>query len=147
MLKLALGITMIQTKGMSKNEAPITAWFIPRVTPYGGAPEEIKEGWVDVPLPLRYDRPAEGPDPMIGHDVNNILGVTILANSASVISTDAVKALRIFGRDEAADWWDGYFRGAPADLAFAVEPGDQILPDSFIRLVMPGIETFDEMQS
>ena len=137
---------LIQTENMSRFEKPITAWFVPRVIPYGSAPEAIKEGWLDVPLPLRYDRPVEGADPTIGHSLESMLDVTILEDSASVNSNDAIKALRIFGRDEAAEWWEDYFRGASAELAFAVEQEDQILPDGFLRLIMPGIEDFDTIR-
>ncbi len=142
---LATIFSIIEYNRMSSFEKPIFNWFIPRVTPYGGAPVEIKEAWIDVPLPLRYQRPAEGPDPTIGHEIDNIYGVTILADSASVVSVDAIKALRIFERNEAAEWWEEFFAGRIESLAFAVETVDQVLPDSFMRLVMPGIEHFDEI--
>jgi hypothetical protein len=129
---------------MSRFEAPITSWFVPRVTPYGAAPEEIKQGWIDVPLPLRYDRP-EGPMPSLGAEVDGS-GITVFEDSAIVISTDALKALRIFERDEAADWWEQYFGGRLSELAFAIEREDQVFPNGFMRLIMPGIETFDDLQ-
>lgn len=132
---------------MTNYENPeIKGWFIPRVVPYGGAPEEVKQGWVDVPLPIRYNRPFEAPEVHMGHDVNNPLEITVFEDAVSIDGFDAVKALRIFGRDGAADWWEGYFRGRSADLAFAVEREDEILPADYVRRVLPGIETFDQAQ-
>ncbi len=132
---------------MTNLENPeIRGWFVPRVVPYGGAPEHIKQQWVDVPLPIRYDRSAEAPEEHMGHSVNSVFDITVFADGVSINGIDAVKSLRIFGRDEAADWWEGYFRGMSPDLAFAVESADQILPDDYVRRVLPGIEDFDQIQ-
>jgi hypothetical protein len=123
----------------------IKGWFIPRVTPYGGAPEEIKKQWVDVPLPLRYIR-SEAPEGFIGETVGDPQQINILADSVTVEAVDALKALRVFGRTEAADWWDGYIGGRGADLGFAVETGDQVLSANYLPRILPGIEDFDQVE-
>lgn len=132
---------------MSKQATPeIRGWFIPRVIPPGGAPEEIREQWVDIPLPFRYDRPVESPEVHLGHDINDYFDVKILRDAVSVVSVDAFKSLRLFARNDAARWWEDYFNGLTSDLLFAIEPTDQILPDDYIRRLLPGIELFDQIE-
>lgn len=131
---------------MTNFENPeIRGWFVPRVTPYGSAPEHIKEQWVDVPLPIRYDRP-EAPEVHVGHAVDSVLDITVMADGVSISAMDALKALRVFDRQEAADWWEK--RLSPwSDLAFAVEAEDQIFPHDFMQRIMPGIEDFDRVDA
>lgn len=123
------------------NLPEIQGWFVPRTTPYGTAPEHIKEQWVGVPLPLRQLGSDETPRVSIGHDLGNVLGVHITENPANVYGADALKALRIFDRDEAADFWDAYVY--PDDtLTFRHKEG-QFYPTAEIQRILPGIELFD----
>ncbi len=131
---------------MAIERPEIQGWFIPRVTPYGGAPEYIKKQWVDVPLPVRYLRPSEGPEVHLGHDINNIFDITVLPDAVSIAGVDAVKSLLIFERGEAAQWWESYIGDRNTYLAFGIEPQDQLLPMDFLRRILPGIEEFDQIQ-
>jgi hypothetical protein len=132
---------------MSKNEgSEIRGWFVPRVVPYGSAPVSIKRQWVGLPLPIRYDRPIEAPEANFGHSVNNESQINILEDSVTIEVPDALKSLRIFGRDEAANWWQDYIDGRLARLIFAVENEDQIFPHDFMQRILPGIETFDQVE-
>lgn len=146
LLMLAYDYGVIQNGSMSVEMHEIRGWFIPRVIPWGGAPEEIKSQWVNIPLPFRYDRPSEGPEPHLGHDIQEWSDITFLENAVSIRGIDAVKSLRIFERYEAADWWDGYFMGCYSDLAFAIEPEDQLLPHDYLRRILPGLEDFDRIE-
>lgn len=133
---------------MTDSEKPeIRGWFVPRVVPYGGAPEHIKQQWVDVPLPIRYDRPSEGPEPLVGKSVASlpgILTIEFLDDSVTINSVDAIKALKIFGKHEAAEWWERYYRGESGNLGFAIAPEDEIVPASYLQIILPGIEEFDQ---
>src|SRR5688572_13434894 len=98
---LALAKYIKQNVAMSKNELPpIQAWFVPRFTPFGSAPLHIKEQWVDVPLPLRHL--TGEPSVYFTHDLYDILDVDVIDEGVDVYAFDAVKALTIFGKHEAA---------------------------------------------
>jgi len=127
---------------MSKNLPPIQAWFVPRVVPLGAAPEHIKEDWVDVPLPLRQMGPEEGPTTTIGHGIHSLLDVQIIDNPMHVFVADAVKSLELFGRDNAADFWDCML-DPDQTLMFRGAEG-QVYPTPIIQRILPGIELFDQ---
>lgn len=130
--------------------APIFGWFIPRVIPYGGAPESIKQQWLDVPLPFRYQL-LEAPELHIGSSVTDPTYLTVYEDGITIAGLDAVKALRIFDRDNAAEWWEANYvtpnleRLGVCDLLFNKKEGE-ILPDRLARMLMPGIETFDQLE-
>ena len=127
---------------MSKNELPsIQAWFVNRQVPFGDAPEHIKEQWVGIPLPLRQMRPSEAPDVHIGHGLRSMADVHIINDGMAVYTFDAVKALTLFGRDEAAEFW-GRMLHPNQTLLFDGSEG-QLYPTPVIQRILPGIELFD----
>jgi hypothetical protein len=119
----------------------IEYWWVPRVIPSGGAAEEIKKQWVDVPLPCRIPRP-EGPEVHLGHDVGSYESVHFVEDGVSISVEDAVKSLSLFGREDAADWWNLNYAGR--DLVFRINEGD-ILPNRSAETLLPGLERFDEL--
>ncbi len=128
---------------------PITAWFVVRMQPYGSAPGYIKDQWIDVPLPLRYDRPAEGPEPHLGADITHSR-FEVTEDGVTIETADAVKALKLFGRDEAAQWWEDW----ATDMYGRVEGGlifnsyeGQLVPTDYLQRLLPGIEEFDQIQA
>lgn len=119
----------------------IQGWFVPRIVPFGAAPEEIKEQWIDLPLPLRQLGDSETPNISIGHDLGNMLSMHIVENPAQIYAADAFKSLRLFGREIAAEFWEQYVH--PSDtLTFRPYEGD-FYPTAEIQRILPGIELFD----
>jgi len=133
---------------MSKNELPpIQAWFVNRQVPFGDAPKHIKKQWVDVPLPLRQIQPGEGPDLHIGHNVDTTYGITdvhIVEDGMAVYVFDAVKALTLFGREEAACFWNDMLDPDQALLFDGTE--GQLYPTPVLQRILPGIEFFDQTE-
>ncbi len=127
---------------MTKENLPeIQAWFVPRQVPFGDAPENIKEQWVGVPLPLRQIQTEEAPGVSIGHSLGNLLDVHIVVGGAQVLASDAIKALHIFDRPKASD----FLRSVLFDdqtLTFGPEEG-QFFPPAEIQRILPGVEQFD----
>ena len=128
---------------MNTFESSIPAWFVPRVVPYGTAPEYIKEQWVDVPLPVRSLGDTESPNITFGHDLGSIFSV-VVREGVTVNAGDAIKALRLFDREEAADFWADYLHPSQ-ELNFGVDEG-QVYPASDIQRILPGIELFDTIE-
>lgn len=141
---LASAVTVVQTNRMSKNELPpIQAWFVNRQIPFGNAPREIKEQWVDVPLPLRQLTLDESPQFHIGYGLNNLFDVHIHNDGQAVYAFDAVKALKLFGRQEAADFWNEMLY--PEDTLIFKGNEGQVYPTSSLQRILPGIEMFDHI--
>lgn len=140
---LAITDNIQDNRGMTEVSSPeIRAWYIPRVLPIGGAPDHIKKGWLDVPLPLRYDLSDE-PTPVLTLDAG-YRGLEMLDNTVTVTADDATKSLRIFQRGEALDWWCEYFLTRPQPLAFQIQEGDEVVQDSSLRQIMPGLGWYDQ---
>jgi len=139
---LACGIYVRQTICMSKNLPPIQAWFVNRQVPFGSAPKHIKEQWVDVPLPLRRMGPAEGPTVQIGHGLGDLTDVHIVDDAMEVYTFDAVKALDIFGKAAAADFWEDML--PPEQVLIFDGSEGQVYPPAVIQRLLPGIELFDQ---
>lgn len=130
---------------MSKNALPpIQAWFVPREVPFGDAPDHIKEQWVDVPLPLRQMGVDEAPKTQITHGLNSMLDVHIIDEAMEVYAFDAIKALALFDRHDAATFWGDMFMFYPnRTLIFRGGEG-QVYPTPVIQRILPGIELFDQ---
>lgn len=129
---------------MIRGDLPeIQGWFVPREVPYGAAPEEIREQWVDVPLPLRQISSDEMPNITIGHDLGDMTSVHI-REGVDVYAFDAFKALRLFGRTRGAEFWESMITPEQG-LIFGVEEG-QIYPTPVMQKILPGIELFDQTE-
>jgi len=117
---------------------PIQYWFILRT-----APDEIKQQWVDVPLPCR--RPfIEGHEPHIGQDVGmGFETLKLIEDGVAIEADDAIRALMLFERHDAASWWDDYCGGMGATLVFRANEG-QALPVSAAERILPGLSDFDD---
>ncbi|MDB5175558.1 MAG: hypothetical protein JWM81_416 [Candidatus Saccharibacteria bacterium] len=87
---------------------PVAAHFTPTQVPESGAPEHIKQQWVDVPLPVRQSQigrlAVRFPDILTGEvrDIDEPIGVA---------GIEAVHALWVAGRQEAAEYWTRYQLG------------------------------------
>jgi hypothetical protein len=129
---------------MAANKLPnIQAWFVNRQVPIGDAPTDIKEQWVDVPLPLRQMSPHEAPTVHIGHGLESMLDVSIVNDGVAVYAVDAVKALALFARPEAAEFWQEMVD--PYQVLIFDGSQGQVYPPSAIQRILPGIETFDHV--
>ncbi len=129
----------------------IRSWFVIRNQPFGAAPDEIKDQWIGVPLPLRYDRSQEAPITTMTADVNEVgpIGLYVVPDAIEVRTIDAIKALKLFDRSEAAKWWDDWSinrHGGYFSLTFQAREGDLVPPD-YLRMLLPGIESFDSMEA
>lgn len=122
---------------------PIQGWFVPRQVPDGAAPEQIREQWVDLPMPLRQISPDETPNITIGHDLGDMLSIHV-REGVDVYAFDAVKALRLFGKTSAAEFWESVLY-PDQGLIFGAEEG-QIYPTPIIQRILPGIEFFDQTE-
>ena len=118
-------------------------WFLVTTTPAGGAPLHVRDGWVGVPLPVRHPRPMESPEPHVARDINN-REIRFIDDGVAVDPHDAIRALRLFGRDDAADWWKAHLELRPATtaLAFRTHEG-RLLPASYASMRFPELEDFD----
>lgn len=120
----------------------IIYWFLVTSTPVGGAPREVREDWVGVPLPVRRPRPIEGPEPHVAINVRD-REVTYISDGVAVAPHDAVRVLRLFGRDAAARWWESYLEARPATVALAFRTFEgRLLPPSYVRMRFPELDEF-----
>jgi hypothetical protein len=97
---------------------PIVHWFVPNTTPEGGAPDEVREQWMGVPLPVRESNATHSERELvdgylIGHDVNRPLraGNIHLNDPNEMVAInlgDAIKALALAGKTDASGWWQHY---------------------------------------
>lgn len=127
---------------------PVLYWFEVTSVPEGGAPDEVRAEWVGVPLPVRRPRPVEGPNPKVGRDVMDLRQRNMIADGVIVELNDAVAALRIFGRHDAADWWDRWSRRrAPTPgLVFRTWEG-RLLPAGYVERRFPELDSLSIGQS
>lgn len=129
----------------NRSNEKILEWWVPSVAPSGEAPADINDQWIGVPLPMRVDHLAEGASPHIGrHFITRRF--ESLEDSIFIYSVDAIKALRLFERTEAADFWQSWLdRKVIFDgLRFNAKEGRRY-PAELMSIRMPGIESFDEL--
>lgn len=93
-----------------------------------------------LPLPVRRPRPVEGPDARVGRDVVDRSVVRVIPDGVVVETDDAQRILRLYGRDEAADWWEK--RAPGSGLVFRIHEG-RLLPPSLAVRLFPEIDDFD----
>ena len=106
-------------------------WFLVTSMPAGGAPENIRKDWEGVVLPVRRPRPVEGPEPHFGRHVAT-RQPTFISDGVAVATSDALRALRLFGRREAAAWWEEFLATRPATTALVFRTWEgRLLPPSY----------------
>lgn len=120
---------------------PIESWFIAQQLPDGEAPVFIRQQWINVPLPLRYERPIEAPDPKSTGQIFS-REIVVLKDAVVINTDDAIKALLLFGKAEAATWWDELRRRGLSNLIFDLQCGDWISNDFACRK-FPQVKDFD----
>jgi hypothetical protein len=87
---------------------PVAAHFTLTQVPQSAAPEEIRQQWIDVPLPVRQAQigrlAVSVLDVLSGevHDIDEPIGV---------VGLEAVHALWVAGKKEAAEYWTPYQLG------------------------------------
>lgn len=129
--------------GAARSQGDIVYWFLVSSTPAGGAPEAIRAQWVGVVLPVRRPRPAEGPEPHVGRHIAT-RETTLISDGVAVATTDAVRSLRLFGRGEAAAWWEDFFETRPSTTALVFRAWEgRLLPPSYAALRFPELEDFE----
>ena len=122
----------------------ILYWFVVTTIPAGGAPLVVRRAWVDVPLPVRCPPPVEGPQPYLGHDVTRREIVRLIEDGIAVEPLDAIKALRLFGRDDAAQWWEHFFSTRPSAWGLVFRrPEGRLLPLRLAAMLHPELDGFD----
>src|SRR5947209_11406328 len=108
---------------------PILYWFRPTQVPVGGVPDDVRRQWVDVPLPVRDPRPVEGPLPYIGRDVIDRAIRRPINDGVAVAPADAIRSLRLFGHNDAAEWWEDLLRVRTNIESFVFRRGEgDLLP-------------------
>ena len=126
------------------DERPIVYWFRVARVPVGGAPLAVRERWIDVVLPVRRPRPIEGPEQHVGHDVVDRRIVRRVPDGVPVEPKDALTALRFFGEDDAARWWEDLLRQRPLTTALVFRRAEgELLPPSVARLLHPELEDLE----
>jgi len=127
---------------------PIVYWFRIARVPVGGAPLAIRERWLGVVLPVRRPRPIEGPEHHLGRDVVDRRIVRAVADGVPVEPDDAMTALRFFGQEDAARWWEDLLHQRPltSALLFRRAEGD-LLPPSLAHLLHPELDDLEETLS
>jgi hypothetical protein len=120
-------------------------WFEVTAVPEGGAPAEVRADWVGVVLPVRRPRPMEGPDAKVGRDVLDHTRRNVIPDGVVVEFADALELLRLFGREEAAAWWEGWSRARArtAPLVFRAWEG-RLLPTGYVERRYPEVAGFGE---
>jgi len=121
---------------------PIQYWFVIRTIPEGGAPLEIKKQWVDIPLPCRQPF-VEGNKEHVVYDVTDPELVKLVKDGVAVEAYDALAALMLFDRADAASWWNNYLEGMNETLVFQASEG-QLLSTHDAERILPGLSRFDE---
>jgi hypothetical protein len=81
---------------------PVDAHFLITKTPQGDAPENIREQWIDLSLPVRRANLGQIAMQARGTETGILREVQ---NSVPVLGLEAVHALLIAGREEAAKYW------------------------------------------
>ena len=127
----------------TKRDDDVVYWFRLTSVPVGGAPLDIRQRWIGVPLPVRRPRPIEGPESYLGRDVVDRRIERPIPDGVSVDVGDAMAALRFFGEAEAADWWEHFLRRRPmtSALVFRRSEGD-LMPPRLALLLHPELEDF-----
>ena len=123
--------------------APVLFWFRVTAVPSGGAPPEIRCQWVGVPLPVRRPRPVEGPQAHLGRDVVDRRIRRAISDGVVVEPPDALAALRLFDRSEAAAWWQAQLASRPLanGLVFRRHEGE-FLPTRLAHMLHPELDDF-----
>jgi hypothetical protein len=141
-----------------ESEDRIAQWFLPTRTPFGAAPEEIREKWIGVPLPVRESNLTENLNTLQGYlpgmNIDDPTDVIINEPSETVVveSLDAFKALRAAGQTEAAQWWEQWFWSRHQfmgnSLIFQAEEGQLLSPEEAEEQLpgLPGIRNFDDLE-
>jgi hypothetical protein len=122
----------------------IVYWFLVTSTPIGGAPEHIRGQWVGVPLPVRRPRPVEGPEPHVARNIRD-RRVSVIPDGVAVAGPDALRALELFDRPEAAAWWSAHLATSPSTSALAFRTSEgRLMPPSFAVRRFPELDAFDD---
>lgn len=126
---------------MEAVDRDIVYWFRPTVAPQGGAPIPIRERWVGIPLPVRRPRPVEGPESYIGTDVADRRKHHLVDDGVAVDPHDAIAALRFFGENDAADWWEHLLVDRPLIVSFVFRRAEgDLLPPRLARMLHPELD-------
>jgi hypothetical protein len=127
-------------------EPGIVYWFRPTTVPVGGAPLHIRQRWIGVPLPVRRPRPVEGPESYVGRDVADRRIERQISDGVRVALDDAIAALRYFGEEDAADWWEDLIRRRPMTTALVFRRGEgELMPPRLAHLLHPELQDFGNM--
>ena len=101
---------------------------------------------MNVPLPLRHAIP-ETTQPRMAAEIDGS-GVVLIRDSVEIEAVDAIKALMLFGLHDASQWWTAHYGNHVAieheALIFHKHEGE-IQPASLARILLPGIEYFDDI--
>jgi hypothetical protein len=135
-----------------EHQEEIVRWFVPNKTPNGGAPEDVREQWVGVPIPVRRSDAESGAgivgDYLIGASVAEIRDVKVNEPNkiVTVNAIDAIKALTVAARHDAAVWWGNWFMTRHpmmgTKLMFGAHEGD-LRSDVEVEEITPGASQFD----
>jgi hypothetical protein len=105
-------------------------WFLVERVPAGEAPEDIRQQWVGLLLPVRHDRPVEAPLPLAGVGVETRTPSQVV-DAVVVTLADCLAALDDADRAEAAAYWR--LKAPVGALAFESAEGRLLTPTEVAR--------------
>lgn len=131
---------------------PITSWLVLQgLRDNSGWPTDVAEEWIGVPMPLRYERPLESPEPVEFYPFANPSELKQMSDGVVIYIVDALKSLRIFERHVAAQHLLDLQQQRPEwrKLIFGNNghgTAPPIFPIDYMERLMPGLQDFDVVQ-
>ncbi len=115
----------------------INGYFVIERVPAGEAPAELRQKWVGLVLPLRYDRKANKRSPYrgMGAETKQLVHGD---DGVWIVGRDAIAALDRAGHSDAAAYWDVKFAQLPPTLIFDSSDG-RLITAGDAEAIDPGI--------
>lgn len=119
-----------ETPPSEEIEAKPRFWYMPTVAPVGGDwPQLIKNQWIGTRLPVKSEECILPPKALLPTDPNESVVITVVG-FVKVDVQDAVSALRLDGKEKAANFWATTAKSLNWDehenLYFRLSEGDLI---------------------
>jgi hypothetical protein len=112
--------------------SPPFHFFLVDNMPEGESPEQIRESWVGLALPVRYPRRI-APDRFAGRTLNTRREVEV-DDGIAILYEDCIAALERAGHTGAAAYWEVRGRGVTRYLIFGADHGVLLAADVARRL-------------
>ncbi|MBI3984094.1 hypothetical protein HY346_02230 [Candidatus Microgenomates bacterium] len=120
---------MTNTNALGRDETapkePIRCWYVVEQIPTDGPPWIIRQAWLGVSLPVRYDLVPEAAESITGRSHRDPYRTAVIVKDAVAVDiVDAIQALQLNGEFLAAEYWIEYAgRYAVSQLLFEATEG------------------------